>query len=192
MEVDIAAALIGLAGAIIAALVSYIAAREKIANEHNNMLETMRKEIVFNLRASMYEQQIEAHKKIWTALRLASYHAPDENSIIVRHDDGVYLNAPVAREIFARFQEIFYSESGIFIAKNTRNAIFKVREFVFDLLAEAGENENGLVKISNTKAKKVEDGFDWVRKNIRRDIGLEDLALPEDAKDDSALNARKQ
>ncbi|RMH76342.1 MAG: hypothetical protein D6681_21610 [Calditrichaeota bacterium] len=191
MGTEVIVALIGVASGIIAALIGYIKSgkdrqaelermREELRTEHQNALERMEAEVIQKLQGSMYQEQVEAHKKVWEILHLAAYAAQDEKTVIVRRADGVFLNRRVARTIFDRFQDLFYSELGMFIARPTREAIFKVRDYIFGILDENETQDGELVKIANAKAKKIENGFDWVRKNIRRDVGLDDLKIPKD------------
>ncbi len=61
-----------------------------------------------------------------------------------------------------------------------REKVFEVREFIFNVIAEQQDADGPYIQISNTKAKKIENAFDWLRKNIRREVGLLDTQFPAD------------
>ena len=171
MDVDVKVALIAGSVSLLVALITTWASRSVIRKGEQE-----------KLRALIFTKQLEAYQKLWTVLRHASYFSPnDADVIIARTQEGVFLNLNVVNTMFAELRTFFYSELGIYISKGLRQKIFEVRDFVLKVIEDATEPaQNTQLKIYNRKAKSIESGFDWIRKYIRKDIGLEDLIFPVD------------
>lgn len=202
MNPDIAAALIGAGAAIIGTLVSYISLRQKqrienralyskleqehqllkerLEKEQQLQFERFKKEQIETFRMDYYKNQLEAYQELWAILAPISHYSPGEDTILIKKANAQYLNCKILEEFFLEFRNFFYSQKGIFLSKELRQAIFEVRDFVVDIQKTNTVSSNGLIKISNNKAKRIENGMDWIRKNIRRDVGLEDSRLPTD------------
>ena len=112
------------------------------------------------------------HKNTGMYLAAGDYIEVDENTLY-RYDDA---------EMWAWFLagDVVYSEDGILISKGTRQRIFTMRDFLDESMSEGTLEDGNRVKISNTKAKKINNSLDWVRKYIRQDVGLTDLQIPQD------------
>lgn len=173
MDPEVIVALIALGASIVGALIGHYLAIRRFRREQLNLL-----------RTEIDKKTLAAYQKFWACLLPSSYFHPDDRSLIVRREGQAYLNQPVFEEIFAGIRDFTYSENGIFLSREMRKAIFEVRDFIEEEIVAKSEKQSGLIKISNTKAKKVEVGFDWIRKNARRDVGLEDARFPSDKLED--------
>ena len=147
--------------------------------EQHIQFELFRKEQLEQICIGYYQKTLEAYQKTWALLAPLAYYTEPGQEVIIRSDDGVFLNSPVVKNFFLSFRDFFYSELGIFLNKDFRSKIFEVRDFIAEVEIEAEEIPNGLVRISNSKAKRIENGLDWLRKNICRGAGLESDDLVE-------------
>jgi hypothetical protein len=173
MDPEVIVAFIALGASIMGALIGHYLALRQFRREQLNLLQ-----------AEVEKKTLSAYQKFWTCLLPASYFLPDDRSLVVRREGQAYLNQPVFEELFAGIRDFTYSENGIFLSREMRKAIFEVRDFIEEEIVAKSEKQSGLIKISNTKAKKIENGFDWIRKNARRDVGLEDARFPSDKLED--------
>lgn len=202
MDVDIVAALIGAGAAILGSLVTYIAVREKqvressdlenrllkehdllkerMENEQTLLFDRFRKEKMETFRVEYYKKQLEAYQTFWALFISSSYYSTEEDTILVTRDGGKYLNCQVLDQFFLDFRKLFYSKLGLFISRGMREKFFEVRDFILNIQESGEPQADGMMKISNTNAKKIENGLDWIRKYIRLDVGLEDTHFPAD------------
>jgi hypothetical protein len=137
-----------------------------------------RKEGLSDLRSKVDEKILSAYQKLWVVMSPLAYYDLQGETLIKRNADGVFLNRQIVEQFFTDFRTFFYSEDGMLISRPMREKVFEVREFALGVMAEHPDDPGPYIKISNTKAKKIENGFDWLRKNIRRDVGLLDTQFP--------------
>jgi hypothetical protein len=199
MEPEIIAAwitaVIALLAAVFGAVISYISALRRQESEIRSLqarlekehaleiirlekerqleFELFKNEQLEQIRIGYHQKMLEAYQKLWTLMAPLSYYTEPGQGVIIRDETGVYLNCPVIDKFFFSFRDFFYSEYGIFLSKDFRAKIFEVRDFIIEVEKGNEKHHNGWVPISNTKAKQIENGLDWIRKNIRRGAGLE-------------------
>lgn len=158
----------------------------RLEKEQQLALERFKGEQLEQFRMGYHQKELEAYQKLWALLLPLSDFADPGKQIIQREDGKVLLNGHLADQFFRSFRDFFYSEQGIFLSKDLRTAIFKVRTFILKARDEGQSQADGWIEISNNKAKDIEQGLDWVRKTIRRDAGLEDAHLPTEGSSDKA------
>lgn len=200
MEPEVVAAIIAATAVFISAVISFVTAilvsilgyiftqkktreeqrlaLERLINEQSLMLERFKDEQVETFRMGYYQKQLTAYEKFWSMLGVASYYSTNEDTLIIERDAGVYLNCDLVQRFFTSFRDFFYSEFGLYLSKELREAVFEVRDFMQELMDDSEGTAGGAIKISNTKAKSVSKGFDWIRKRARADIGLYDIQSP--------------
>jgi hypothetical protein len=200
METEIVAAIVAAVAVFISAVISFVTAilvtflgyiftqiktkeeqrlaLERLKNEQSLMFERFKDEQVEKFRMGYYQKQLVAYEKFWSMLGIASYYSTTKDTIIIKREDGVYLNCNLVQSFFTDFRDFFYSEFGLYISKDLRESVFKVRDFIQELINNSKSSADDAIKISNTKAKKVTNGFDWIRGRARADIGLYDIHSP--------------
>jgi hypothetical protein len=189
------AAVAALLVAIFGAIISYISAvrrqekeiaslEARLEKEHAMELarlekgqqlqfDLFKKEQMEQIRIGYHQKMLEAYQKLWALMAPLAYYTEPGQEVIIRDGTGVYLNSPVMHKFFLSFRYFLYSELGIFLGRDFRIKIFEVRKFILEVEKEGEKLPNGCVAISNSKAKRIENGLDWIRKNIRRGAGLE-------------------
>ena len=170
MDVDIIVALIG---AGFSALFGTVIG-------HFLIVARYRKEGFSDLRGKLDEKILNAYQKFWVVMSPLAYYDPQGETLIKRNEGSVFLNRQIVERFFTDFRTFFYSEDGLLLSRSMREKVFEVREFIFNVIAEQQEADGPYIQISNTKAKKIENAFDWLRKNIRREVGLLDTQFPAD------------
>ena len=166
-------ALISFVTAILVAILGYIftktktreeqrLALERMINEQSLMLERFKDEQAETFRMGYYQKQLTAYEKFWSTLGVASYYSTSEDTLVIKREDGVYLNCDLVQGFFTSFREFFYSEFGLYLSKDLREAVFEVRDFMQELIDDSEGPAGGAIKISNTNAKRVSNGFDWI------------------------------
>jgi hypothetical protein len=199
MDIEVFAALIAAVSALLVAIlgsvISYVSALRRqeteirslearlekenamemarLEKEQQLKFDLFKKEQIENIRIGYYQNTLEAYKKVWALMPPLAYYTEPGQEVIIRNETGVYLNSAVVQQFFLSFRDFFYSESGIFLSKEFREKIFEVRDFIKEVETSGEKQPDGWVKISNNKAKQIENGLDWIRKNIRRGAGLE-------------------
>jgi len=163
---------------IIVAVIAVISALVGSLFGHWLTLRQLRRQQLEMTRGFVHQRTLEAYEKLWASLSPASMYDPDEKGIIIRKKDGMYLNRLAVYQFFSSLNSLFYSEHGLYLSKRMRTAIFTFRDFVQHLIEDVGSDEGEIIKISNSKAKRVEKGLDWLRRNARKEIGLSDVHFP--------------
>jgi hypothetical protein len=163
---------------VIVAIIAVISALIGSLFGHWLTLRQLRRQQLETIRGFVHQRTLEAYEKLWVSLSPASMYDPYGKGIVIRKKDGIFLNRSAVIEFFTSLNTLFYSEHGLYLSKQMRTVIFTFRDFMLNLLEEIGSDEDEFIKISNSKAKKVEKGLDWLRRNARKEIGFSDVHFP--------------
>ncbi len=169
---------------MLSGIIALVSALVVAAVGHILTLTRVRKEVGVKIKAGLYEKQITAYQKFWDLLEPLSYYDVGHDPILFSKDDKFHLNAASARSFFISFRTFFYSEHGIFLSRRLRQEIFELRRILEEIIAE-NPNAGDVFPISNSNAKKIRHLFDGIHTIARRDIGLIDPKLPDDATDEN-------
>ena len=149
-------ALAAVATSIVGSLVGYRTLRAEYRSRH---------------RLELIIKQMAACEELWAALLIGS-QSSGENRVVHHRDGKSYVSVPDSRQFYDDLTRVFNSQSGLYYSRELRQALFDLRGFVEADLMTLGD---GLVEISNNKAKKFDGYVRTLRVAIRREIGVEDL-----------------
>ncbi len=156
-----------------------------------------RKEELFRIRSELYRKQLNAYQRLYLILGQANFQEPDGTGVVLRvpvvpGDPGVqpkqkyryYIHPERVRKLILEIRAFLLSESGLLIRRRTRKAFYgDVWPALEEVLAEIDQakivpDKPGWYLVTRKQAQRIENGFAWMRRLIRGDIGLEDLSFP--------------
>jgi len=155
LDPQVQAALIGLLGGLVGGLVSWYIQKHKFKQE-------MVKAIFPRIQKACGELwEVTPHLKI--------SDARGENTVLWRGEDGqAYLNVAAAKSLQGNIAEFFRKSDAAYIPPAIRVAIFTARDYMMTVVEENPDMAD--IPISNKRAKRIQDGFGWVRGLIRKTL----------------------
>ena len=134
----------------------------------------LRQETAQENRRIYLEKHIEACTAFWALLAPTSKYL-GENRIIKQDKESLYLDIKVTRQFCQDVTNFFFSKHGIFMSQEFRDALFGTRDYLDTVMEEAKEESPDIVRLSKTKAGKIEDSFRWLRETTRNEIVVKNL-----------------
>ncbi len=165
---------------VIPAMVGLISGLVSAVFSHLLLIKKIRREAEEKLRFDLYNKQIDAYQRFWDLLGPTSRYAgrQHQDRMIKSNETGYFLDKEAIDSFFDSFHEFFYSEHGIFLSRELRNAFFQSRDYYYEIINSTDNISESCIQISNTKARKCFQAWDWVRTIARNDIGLRDVDFP--------------
>lgn len=129
----------------------------------------IRKEKVEEFKKEHYSRLIASHTEFWKLFRFLSTKY-NEVSIVKKDADGNWIIVVSNVELFIKeLNDFFYSEKGIYLNKELRTSIFKIRDILLIKITNHQENE---IPVSNNEFKKFKEKRDQAVVLTRECIGL--------------------
>jgi hypothetical protein len=161
----------GIVGLVSATLVAVVS--------HWTLLHRIKKEAAQKNRSEYFQKQLAAYMKLWGLLPpTSSYITPD--TIISKNVTPYEINVQNAKIFCTDITSFFFSEQGIFLSKNVRSSIFKLRDFIDALINNDASKNLHTITLSNNKYNDLIFHFKQMQIAVRNDIGLRNLLFDED------------
>ncbi|MGY6647691.1 type VI-B CRISPR accessory protein Csx28 [Wenyingzhuangia sp. IMCC45574] len=129
----------------------------------------IRKEKIEEFKKEHYSRLIDSHTEFWKLFRFLSTKY-GEVSIVKKGADGNWILIVANVRIFLQeFNDFFYSEKGIYLNKELRTSVFKIRD---NLLIKTKGIQEGEIPVSNNEFKKFKELRDQTVVLTRECIGL--------------------
>lgn len=162
---------------ILVALISLLSAAFSTLITQVILSRKFKKTIQENYKQKFFEKQFEAYQKFWAKLRPLSNFNNSKSILVNKYSKGKDINWKLDTEIALEFCEditsFFFSENGILLGKDTRKAMFKIRD---SLKKEIYRGKNTkLIDINNETYKKIYAQIHGLFKQTRKEIGLINL-----------------
>ena len=141
MHVDIKVALIAAYSELVTTLIANFFQRH-----------ISKKELIEKYRMIYFENQLAAYRKFWSILKPISKYL-NLDSPIVKEGDMYYLDLQKCQKFSDEITDFFFSSDGVLLDRETRIAMFDVRDHLEDLMTKYQDDTQSKIQITSQEAK---------------------------------------
>lgn len=163
---------------ILPALIALVTALVTSVVAHYLSTIKLEKQFSENYKVKYFEKQLIAYQLLWKEYAPLSRFYTDSTIFTFEGNDLVTINIANATFFCESISLFMFSEHGIFISKNTRKQIFKLRGVLNDLSKNYIYDEINHIEVRS----KINNIVDELYRLTRNDLGLMNLTLGLDDK----------